>query len=52
MKNWILTLVLLFVLCISLPIIFNVKYNENFATYPSRTDISFTDVSFTEGMEN
>jgi len=52
MKNSLLLLGLLLVLCISLPFIFNVKYNENFATYPSETDISFSDASFVEGMEN
>jgi len=62
MKNTLFLLAFLLVLCLSLPFIFNVKYNENFATYPSstdikRTDISFTDVSFTdisfvEGMTN
>jgi hypothetical protein len=52
MKNSLLLLGLLLVLCISLPFIFNVKYNENFATYPSATDISFSDASFSEGMTN
>ena len=52
MKNSLLLLGVLLVLCISLPFIFNVKYNENFATYPSETDISLSDASFVEGMTN
>lgn len=62
MKNTLFLLAFLLVLCLSLPFIFNVKYNENFATYPSSTDIertdasfvdaSFVDASFSEGMAN
>lgn len=67
MKNTLFLLAFLLVLCLALPFIFNVKYNENFATYPSSTDIqrtddslidasltdvSFIDASFTEPMTN
>jgi hypothetical protein len=53
MKISILQLILLFVVCVTLPFLFNVKYTENMATYPSKTDIvrlsdsSCTDVSCT-----
>jgi len=57
MKIILMHLVLLLVLCVSLPYLFNVKYNENFATYPSN-DTSFNepmtnrDLSFNEPMTN
>lgn len=62
MKIILFHLVLLLVLCLALPFLFNVKYNENFATYPSNTDMtlsdastvetSYMDASFVEGMKN
>ena len=63
MKISILQLILLFVVCVTLPFLFNVKYTENMATYPSKTDIvrlsdssctdvSCTDISFVESMTN
>jgi hypothetical protein len=63
MKISILQLILLFVICVTLPFLFNVKYSENMAIYPSKTDIvrlsdssctdlSCTDISFVETMSN
>ena len=62
MKILVIHLVLLFVICIVLPFLFNVKYSESMAPYPSDTDIvrgkktctdsSFIDSSFIEGMTN
>lgn len=58
MKISILQLILLFVVCVTLPFLFNVKYTENMATYPSKTDIvrlsdsSCTDISCVEPMTN
>lgn len=45
MNNSIILLAFLLILCIALPYIFNVKYHENFATFPSEKDVALTDVS-------
>jgi len=45
MKTSFILLILLFLLCVSLPFIFNVKYHENFASYPSESDLHLTSIS-------